>query len=106
MPIAEKKRNSVAKQRTPKRKDPRATLNMRIRPELRTLLDHAASITGKTRTDFVLDAAAQAAQTAVLDQTWIRLEPKAYQAFLEMLDRPPQPNPRLIKTMRSKSIWK
>ena len=35
----------------------RDTLNLRIKPEERGLIDRAALATGKTRTDFVLDAA-------------------------------------------------
>jgi uncharacterized protein (DUF1778 family) len=35
----------------------RDTLNMRIKPEDRSLFDWAAKALGKTRTDFILDAA-------------------------------------------------
>jgi uncharacterized protein (DUF1778 family) len=78
---------------------------MRIRPEWRTLIDHAAELTGKNRTDFVLDAARQAAQNTLLDQTIVPLGPKSYAAFLAMLDAPPQPNSRLRKTMQTPPIW-
>jgi uncharacterized protein (DUF1778 family) len=36
-----------------------------------------AALTGKNRTDFVLDAARQAAQNAILDQTVISLSEKS-----------------------------
>ena len=45
----------------------RATLNLRIRPEERNLIDRAAKARGKNRTDFVLDAARLAAEEALLD---------------------------------------
>ena len=35
----------------------RGTLNLRIKPELRGLIDRAAALSGRNRTDFVLDAA-------------------------------------------------
>lgn len=35
----------------------RDTLNIRIKPEVRGLIDRAAELVGKNRTDFVLDAA-------------------------------------------------
>jgi uncharacterized protein (DUF1778 family) len=78
---------------------------MRIRPELRNLIDQAAQATGKNRTDFVLDAARQAAQATLLDQVHIQLNPEAYAAFLQRLDAPPQTNERLRKTMQTPPIW-
>ncbi len=78
---------------------------MRIRPELRSLIDRAAEATGKNRTDFVLDAARQAAQAALLDQVHIQLNPEAYAAFLRRLDAPPQANERLRKTMQTPPVW-
>ena len=44
----------------------RETLNLRIRPEERNLIDRAAKARGKNRTDFVLDAARLAAEEALL----------------------------------------
>lgn len=83
----------------------RETLNLRIKPEERSLIDRAAKLRGKNRTDFVLEAARSAAEDAVLDQTVIRAAPEAYAAFLERLDAPPQPNERLRKTMQAKLPW-
>jgi len=83
----------------------RETLNLRIKPEERNLIDRAAKLRGKNRTDFVLDAARAAAEDALLDQTIIRAAPEAYAAFLERLDAPPQPNERLRKTMQAKLPW-
>ena len=86
-------------------RDRRETLNMRVRSDVRQLIDHAAELTGKTRTDFVLDAARQAAQNAVLDQTLIALNSKSYAAFVAVLDAPPQPNDRLRKSLQTKPVW-
>ena len=57
------------------------------------------------RTDFVLDAARQAAEEALLDQTIISASPDAYAAFLARLDMPPQPNERLRRTMQTPAPW-
>jgi uncharacterized protein (DUF1778 family) len=83
----------------------RETLNIRIRPEERSLIDRAAKVRGKNRTDFVLDAARAAAEEALLDQTIIVASPDAYAAFLARLDMPPEPNDRLRRTMRTKAPW-
>ena len=40
----------------------RDTLNIRIKPEERSLIDRAARTLGKNRTDFILDAARRAAE--------------------------------------------
>ncbi|TSD88635.1 DUF1778 domain-containing protein [Mycobacterium sp. KBS0706] len=83
----------------------RETLNIRIKPEERSLIDRAAKARGKNRTDFVLDAARAAAEEALLDQTVIVVSPEAYAAFLARLDMPPQPNERLRRMMRTKAPW-
>lgn len=83
----------------------RAALNMRIQPDLRNLIDQAAEATGKNRTDFVLDAARQAAHAALLDQVHVRLNPEAFAAFIKRLDASPQPNERLRKTMQTPPVW-
>ena len=88
-----------------KRVDKREMLNMRIRPEVRSLIDQAAELAGKNRTEFVLDAARLAAQNTLLDRTSIALNKKAYAAFIALLDAPPQPNARLRKTLQSPAAW-
>jgi uncharacterized protein (DUF1778 family) len=83
----------------------RDTLNLRIKPEERGLIDRAARATGKTRTDFVLEAARRAAEDALLDRTLLTVSPEAYAAFLKRLDEPPHPNERLQRTMRTSAPW-
>ena len=90
---------------TPNRIPARDSLNLRIKPELRGLIDRAAQLAGKNRTDFVLDAARRAAEDALLDRTVFSVSPKAYAEFLERLDAPPQPNDRLRRTMRAAAPW-
>jgi uncharacterized protein (DUF1778 family) len=84
---------------------PRDSLNLRIKPELRSLIDRAAELAGKNRTDFVLEAARRAAEDALLDRTVFTVSPEAYAEFLARLDAPPQPNERLRRTMRTKAPW-
>lgn len=83
----------------------RDTLNLRIKPEVRGLIDRAAQVQGKNRTDFILEAATRAAEEALLDQTLIRVSPQAYADFLERLDRPAAPNARLQKTLQTPAPW-
>ncbi|SOB76033.1 Uncharacterized conserved protein, DUF1778 family [Marinobacter sp. LV10R510-11A] len=83
----------------------RETLNIRIKPEERSLIDRAAKARGKNRTEFVLEAARIAAEEAILDQAILSVTPEAYQAFLDQLDLPPKPNERLRKTMQAPAPW-
>ena len=83
----------------------RESLNLRIKPEERGLIDRAARSLGKTRTDFVLDAARRAAEEALLDRTELKVSREAYAEFLARLDAPPRPNARLRRTMKTKPVW-
>jgi uncharacterized protein (DUF1778 family) len=83
----------------------RETLNIRIKPDLRGLIDRAAEATGKTRTDFVLQAARNAAEEALIDQTVFALDSKAYSEFVARLDRPPSPNDRLRRALETAASW-
>ena len=83
----------------------RDTLNLRIKPQERGLIDRAAALTGKTRTDFVLEAARQAAEEALLDRTVFAVSPEVYAAFLARLDETPKPNERLRRTMQTTPPW-
>jgi len=87
------------------KKSKRETLNLRIRPEVRGLIDRAAKLAGKNRTDFVLDAARQAAENAILDRTVLTLSAKAYAEFIARLDAPPRPNKRLRRSIQSTAPW-
>ena len=90
---------------TPHKAAPRGSLNLRIKPELRGLIDRAAQLAGKNRTDFVLEAARRAAEDALLDRTVFTVSPKAYAEFLARLDAPLPSNERLRRTMRTRAPW-
>jgi len=64
-------------------------VNLRIREDVRGLIDRAARAQGKTRSDFMIDAARRAAEDAILDQTLVRVDPESYRSYLAVLDTPP-----------------
>jgi uncharacterized protein (DUF1778 family) len=90
---------------TPAAAPRRDTLNLRIKPEERGLIDRAATLTGRTRTDFVLDAARRAAEDALLDRTVFAVSHEAHAEFLARLDAPPKPNARLKRTLQTTPPW-
>ncbi|MBZ9850959.1 DUF1778 domain-containing protein [Mesorhizobium sp. CA14] len=94
------------KHESPDEASKRSTLNIRIKTEERGLIDEAARVLGKTRTDFILDAARRMAEDTLLDQTLIKVSPEAYAEFLALLDAPAKPNERLTKLMNAPLPWK
>lgn len=83
----------------------RDILNLRITPDARNLIDQAAASIGKTRTDFILEAARRAAEEALLDRALIAVSPEAYAAFLQRLDAPARPAERLRQTLQTPLPW-
>ena len=83
----------------------RETLNIRIKPEERMLIDRAAKVRGKNRTDFILDAARLAAEEALLDQMTVTVSLEIYAEFVARLDMPPGSNERLHKTLQTPAPW-
>ncbi|MGO4112321.1 DUF1778 domain-containing protein [Rhizobium ruizarguesonis] len=64
-------------------------VNLRVREDVRVLIDHAAKALGKTRSNFMIDASRRAAEDALLDQTLVRADPDSYKHYLAVLDQPP-----------------
>ena len=83
----------------------RETLNLRIPAAERNLIDRAALSSGKTRTDFILEAARRAAEETLLDHAILSVGPQAFAKFLARLDAAPKPNARLRRTMRAPAPW-
>jgi uncharacterized protein (DUF1778 family) len=86
-------------------KGKRDTLNLRIKPELRGLIDRAAALSGRNRTDFVLNAARNAAEDTLLDHTLFAVSSKAYAEFVARLDAPPRVNARLRRALGTVAPW-
>lgn len=83
----------------------RESLNIRVSAAVRDLIDRAAEAGGKTRTDFILEAAQRAAEDALLDRAVFSVGAEAYAAFLARLDAPAQSNPHLRRTMQTPPPW-
>jgi len=82
-----------------------AAINLRALAEQRDLIDHAAQLLGKNRSDFMLEAACDKAQSVVLDQVFFRLDDAKFRQFTALLDAPPAHNPGLDRLMAVKAPW-
>lgn len=81
------------------------TINIRARRAQQELIDRAARLAGRNRSDFMLEAACERAQHLLLDRTFFSLDSKAYQRFVKMLDEPARPNAALKRLLASRAPW-
>lgn len=95
----------MMKQEPPSTASKKSTLNIRIRPEERGLIDEAARTLGKTRTGFILDAARRMAEDTLLDRTLFKVTPEAYAEFSALLNARPRPSERLSRLMNAPLPW-
>lgn len=65
-----------------------AAINLRARPEQRELIDQAAQLLGKSRSDFILEAACDKAQAMLIDQLLFTLNDKDFKQFNKLLNEP------------------
>ena len=79
-------------------------VNLRVREDIRALIDQAARSQGKSRSEFMIDAACRAAEDALLDQTLVHVDAETYARFLQVLDQPPA-GEGFERLMRAPTPW-
>lgn len=84
----------------------KGSINLRIESHTRQLIDDAAAILGKTRTEFMIDSARMLAIDVLLDQRLFVLDPDRYDTFVDALDNPPAPGPKLRALLRRAPAWR
>ena len=80
-------------------------IQIRITPEHKEMIDRAAKLTGRNRTDFIVQSAYSAAQSVLLDQTIFQFSDAGWEHFVDRLDHPPEPGDALKSLMQQKPIW-
>jgi uncharacterized protein (DUF1778 family) len=80
-------------------------INLRVSRNQKALIDRAAEVQGRSRSDFMLDAACREAESVLLDQRYFHLDDEAFQRFTEMLDAAPTDNPGLTRLLTTKTPW-
>jgi uncharacterized protein (DUF1778 family) len=83
----------------------RSLINIRISPADRSIIDRAAKLAGKSRSEFMLEASRRAAQESLLDTALFAVDRLTFRRFKAMLDAPPKPNKRLQALMRRQAPW-
>ncbi len=82
-----------------------APINLRALPAQRLLIDRASQVMGKSRTDFVLEAACREAENVLLDQRLYILNEKDFAAFEAAFAAPVKDNPALRSLLTAPAPW-
>lgn len=81
------------------------TINLRARAAQKDLIDRAAELQGKKRTEFMLEAACEKAEEVLLDKTFFTPDEKRFRQFAEILDAPLAHHARLLKLLSKRVPW-
>lgn len=104
-PFSEATTSLAAVARRPGVSEPKGSINLRIEAQTRKLIDDAAAILGKTRTEFMIDSARALAIDVLLDQRLFVLDAARYEAFVQALDTSPAPGRKLRALLRRTPAW-
>jgi uncharacterized protein (DUF1778 family) len=91
--------------RSPRRVGRDATIHIRAPRRTKELIETAASVVGKSLSEFTLESARQHATDILLDQRLFVLDSDRYAAFMRALDNPPPPGPGLKALMKRRPLW-
>jgi len=80
-------------------------INLRTPASQRELIDRAAQLQGKSRTEFMLEASREKAQQVLLDQTLFSVTPKQHKAFVTLMAAPLNKNAALQRLLAKRSPW-
>lgn len=81
-------------------------VSMRFRNDDLAIIDRGADVLGLSRTEFMRRAALQEAQTAILNETVIRLSPDTFDDFVQAISTPPAAPPlKVAERLRRKAPW-
>ena len=80
-------------------------LSMRLPETDVAIIDRAAALRGRSRTDFVREAAVRAAEDVLLEAMPIRMSPAGFKAFVEVLSQPARPVPEMVELFQRAAPW-
>ena len=81
------------------------SINIRAKARQRDLIDRAADRLGRSRSEFMLDAACREAEDVLLDQAFFAVEAGIFAKFEALLDRPLPPSDKLRRLLKTKAPW-
>ncbi|WJR67630.1 DUF1778 domain-containing protein [Neorhizobium sp. CSC1952] len=78
---------------------------MRVDADTREVIARAAEVSGKSLTAFMTEAAFAAAQKELLDQRFVGVDAKVFDAVENLLAEPAQANEKLAALFKSSREW-
>lgn len=80
-------------------------LSMRLPETDIAIIDRAATLRGRSRTDFVREAAVRAAEEVLLETMPIRMSSAGFKAFVDVLSQPARPVPEMVELFQRPAPW-
>jgi uncharacterized protein (DUF1778 family) len=80
-------------------------LSMRLPETDIAIIDRAASLRGRSRTDFVREAAVRAAEDVLMETAPIRMSPAGFKAFMDTLSAPARQVSEMVELFRRVAPW-
>lgn len=80
-------------------------LSMRLPQSDIAIIDRAARLRGRSRTDFVRDAAVQSAEEVLMENTLLRMSPAAFNAFAAAISAPARAVPEMVQVLKRRAPW-
>lgn len=81
------------------------SINIRAKTRQRDLIDQAAKRLGRSRSDFMLEAACRKAEDVLLDQAFFAVNTTLFKKFQELLDQPLPATDKLRRLLKTKAPW-
>ena len=80
-------------------------LSMRLPEADVAVIDRAAALRGRSRTDFVREAAVRAAEAALLENGPVRMSEEGFAAFLAAIAAPVEAPPEMVAALKRAAPW-
>lgn len=80
-------------------------LSMRLPETDIAIIDRAAALRGRSRTDFMRDAAVRAAEDVLMETAPIRMSAAGFKAFMTALSGPAVPVREMVELFERPSPW-
>lgn len=80
-------------------------LSLRLAESDLAMIGRAAALRGRSRTEFMRDAAVRAAEEALLEALPIRMSPEGFEEFLAVLATPGAPVPEMVQALQRPAPW-
>ncbi|HEV8329794.1 MAG TPA: DUF1778 domain-containing protein [Steroidobacteraceae bacterium] len=93
----------MSTRRATKRKE--HPLSMRLPDADIAIIDRAAGMRGRSRTDFVREAAVRAAEDVLLESTLFRMSPSGFNAFMKTLAEPATAVAEIVELLKRPAPW-